>query len=141
MRSTVNTVRSHLSARGLPRYECKVKRPTKLAPFEAYLRERHHAAHSHWIPATLLMREIVARRYTGGSSQLRAFMRTLRPVPSADPVVHFETPSGEQMQIDWVEFRKGADPLYAFNNKRIFQSAADHRPPRSTGHGQHRGTR
>jgi transposase len=28
--------------------------------------------------------------------------------------VRFETPAGEQMQVDWVEFRKGKEPLYAF---------------------------
>jgi len=32
----------------------------------------------------------------------------------AGPVVRFETAPGEQMQVDWVEFRQGADPLYAF---------------------------
>lgn len=110
----VNTVRSHLSAPALPRYERKVKRVIKLAPFEAYLCARQRAAHPHWIPATVLMREIVSRGYTGGSSQLRAFMRTLRPAQAPDPVVRFETPPGLQMQVDWVEFRKGADPLYAF---------------------------
>jgi transposase len=35
-------------------------------------------------------------------------MRTIRPQGAAgDPVVRFETAPGEQMQIDWVEFRKG----------------------------------
>jgi transposase len=29
-------------------------------------------------------------------------------------VVRFETAPGQQMQVDWVEFRKGRDPLYAF---------------------------
>ncbi|CAN5471209.1 hypothetical protein BH10PSE16_BH10PSE16_04800 [soil metagenome] len=33
---------------------------------------------------------------------------------AADPVVRFETAPGEQLQVDWVEFRKGANPLYAF---------------------------
>jgi transposase len=47
-------------------------------------------------------------------SQLRAFMRTLRPTPVADPVVRFETAMGEQLQVDWVEFRKGSAPLHAF---------------------------
>lgn len=110
----VNTVRAHLAAPGLPRYERKVKRPTKLAPFEAYLRERQSAAHPQWIPATVLMREIVARGYTGGASQLRAFMRGLRPAVPIEPEVRFETAPGQQMQIDWVEFRKGKNPLYAF---------------------------
>lgn len=52
--------------------------------------------------------------YVGGVSQWRVFMRTLRPQVAADPVVRFETAPGEQLPIDWVEFRKGADPLYAF---------------------------
>ena len=29
-------------------------------------------------------------------------------------MVRFETAPGEQLQVDWVEFRKGASPLYAF---------------------------
>jgi transposase len=41
-------------------------------------------------------------------------MRTVRPSPVEEPVVRFETAPGEQMQIDWVEFRKGRQPLYAF---------------------------
>jgi transposase len=66
------------------------------------------------IPATVLYCEIAARGYEGGMSQLRAFMRTLRPAPPADPVVRFETAMGEQLQVDWVEFRKGSAPLHAF---------------------------
>jgi transposase len=62
----------------------------------------------------VLYREIAARGYEGGMSQLRAFMRTLRPVPPADPLVRFETAMGEQLQVDWVEFRKGGSPLHAF---------------------------
>ena len=110
----VNTVRAQLASPGLPRYERKVQRVTKLAPFEAYLRERQAAAHPHWIPASVLMREIVAQGYRGSASQLRAFMRTLKPAQPSEPVVRFETAPGAQMQVDWVEFRKGAQPLYAF---------------------------
>jgi len=60
------------------------------------------------------MREIQAQGYDGCSSQLRAFLRTLKPVAKPDPVVRFETPPGEQAQVDWVEFRKGTRPLFAF---------------------------
>jgi transposase len=110
----VNTVRAHLASPGLPRYERKVQRVTKLAPFEAYLRERQAAAHPHWIPASVLMREIAAQGYQGGASQVRAFMHMLKPAQPSEPVVRFETAPGHQMQVDWVEFRKGAQPLYAF---------------------------
>lgn len=48
----VNTVRAHLSAPELPRYERKAKRPSKLSPFETYLRERQSAAHSAACPST-----------------------------------------------------------------------------------------
>lgn len=110
----VNTVRSHLETDVPPKYQRNKLRVTKLSPFHDYLQERQTAAHPDWIPATVLMREIAARGYTGGSSQLRAYMHSLRPALPWDPVVRFETAPGEQMQVDWVEFRKGSDPLYAF---------------------------
>ncbi|MDP1996960.1 MAG: IS21 family transposase [Gallionella sp.] len=110
----VNTVRSHLEADAPPSYQRNKLRTTKLSPFHDYLKERQAAAHPDWIPATVLMREIVARGYTGGGSQLRAYMHSLKPALPWDPVVRFETAPGEQMQVDWVEFRKGKNPLYAF---------------------------
>ena len=39
----VNTVRRHLALEAVPKYERKVKRTTKLAQFEEYLRERPRA--------------------------------------------------------------------------------------------------
>jgi transposase len=110
----VNTVRSHILSADIPRYERKVKRPGKLAGFESYLRERQAAAHPNWIPASVLYREIVEQGYSGGTSLLRAFMHTLKPPVPAEPVIRFETQAGVQMQVDWVEFRKGQRPLYAF---------------------------
>ena len=110
----VNTVRSHLAQGGQPRYERRKKRVSKLSAHETYLRDRQAAAQPQWIPATVLFREISALGYSGGVSQLRAFLRTVRAPVAEDPVVRFETAPGDQMQIDWVEFRKGADPLYAF---------------------------
>jgi transposase len=110
----VNTVRRHLALESVPKYERKVKRATKLAAHEAYLRERQAAARPDWIPASVLHREISERGYQGGLSQLRAFMRTLRPAPPAEPELRFETAMGEQLQVDWVELRKGAMPLHAF---------------------------
>ena len=106
----VNTARSHLKADTLPKYERTKLRVTKLSAFEEYLRERQAAARPAWIPATVLLREIVALGYPGSHSQLRAYMHGLRPTLP----VPFETAPGEQMQVDWVEFRKGRNPLYAF---------------------------
>lgn len=110
----VNTVRSHLEADTWPRYQRNKLRVTKLSAFVDYLRERQAAAHPAWIPATVLLREIKALGYLGSHSQLRAWMHDLKPTVPMDPVVRFETAPGEQTQVDWVEFRKGRNPLYAF---------------------------
>lgn len=110
----VNTVRSHLAAGQKPKYERQKKRPSKLSPYEDYLRERQTAAHPLWIPATVLHREIAAQGYPGGMSQLRRFLREVKPTLPPELVIRFETAPGEQMQVDWVEFRKGRQPLYAF---------------------------
>ena len=117
----VNTVRRQLrlgeqgAQVSRPERAARVARPRKLAAFEDYLRSRQAAAVPLWIPATVLFREIVERGYAGGQSQLRAFMRTLKPKPVVEALVRFETPPGEQMQVDWVEFRATGTPvLYAF---------------------------
>ena len=110
----VNTVRRQLAAGDMPKYVRKVQRPTKLGAYEAYLRARQESARPLWIPATVLLREIAEQGYLGGQTQVCTFLRTLKPMQAADPVVRFETAPGEQLQVDWVEFRKGANPLYAF---------------------------
>ena len=110
----VNTVRSRLEVDTLSRYQRHKLHATKLSTFAEYLRERQAAAHPAWIPATVLQREIAVQGYVGGLSQLCAFIRGLKPSLAIDPVVRFETAPGEQMQVDWVEFRKGKNPLYAF---------------------------
>ena len=110
----VNTVRSHLTVGQKPKYERQKKRSSKLSPYEAYLKERQTSADPLWIPATVLHREIAAQGYLGGMSQLRRFLREIKPTLPPEPVVRFETAPGEQMQVDWVEFRKGRQPLYAF---------------------------
>ncbi len=111
---SVNTVRRHLELTEKPKYARQIKRLRKLEEYESYLCGRQESAKPLWIPATVLYREIVARGYQGGMSQLRAFLLTIKPTQSEEPVIRYETEPGEQMQVDWVEFRKGSDPLYAF---------------------------
>lgn len=93
-----NTVRRYL--RGAEsRYSPRPERPTKLAPFKDYVRERLASARPDVIPATVLLREIAEQGYSGGISQLKAFMAPLRRETS-EPVVRFETAPGEQMQAE-----------------------------------------
>jgi transposase len=56
------------------------------------------------LSATRLLDEIRASGYEGGYTQLKDYVRQVRPVPAADPVVRFETPPGLQAQIDFAEF-------------------------------------
>ncbi|WP_338617117.1 IS21 family transposase [Pigmentiphaga sp. CHJ604] len=109
-----NTVRRYLRGEATPpSYGPRAARPRKLDPYTQYLRHRIEAAHPHWIPATVLLREIREHGYMGGISQLKAFLAPLKVHP-AEPVVRFETPPGKQMQADFTTIRRGRHPLKAF---------------------------
>jgi transposase len=109
-----NTVTRYLASEDVPRYKQREARPTKLEPFHDYIRERMDAAAPDWIAAPALLRELEALGYRGQLRSLQAFMRLHKPAAKPDPVVRFETPPGQQMQCDFVVFRRGANPLYAF---------------------------
>jgi transposase len=109
-----NTVRKYLRAERRPRSRPRPARASKLDAFRAYLQERVRQAHPQWIPASVLEREIRERGYSGKGAILRAYMSTLKPRAPEDPVVRFETAPGEQVQVDWGEFRQGREPLCAF---------------------------
>lgn len=112
---SVNTVRKYLNGDAPPAYQERLRREPKVAPFASYLKQRLAAAAPDWIPATVLWREIRENGFRGSERSVRAFVATLRPVRSPDPLVRFETAAGDQMQVDWIEFRrrKGAN-LFAF---------------------------
>jgi transposase len=57
------------------------------------------------LTATRLFDEVCAAGYVGGYTQLKEYVRQVRPTPPADPVVRFETPPGQQAQVDFAEFR------------------------------------
>jgi transposase len=115
MSCSVNTVRKYLSDDAAPKYQHRVRRESKITPFETYLRERVAAAAPDWIPATVLWREIEQKGYIGSERTVRMFVATLRPLRAPDPLVRFETAAGDQMQVDWIEFRRRkGDGLFAF---------------------------
>ena len=103
---SINTVRKYLCHTGLVRYPNRRRAAAKLDPFRDFLHARVRAAQPHWLPATVLYRELQEQGYDGGLSQLRAHLRTLKPVRQDDPLIRFETAPGQQMQVDWIEFRR-----------------------------------
>ena len=110
-----NTVKKYLQQTDCPaRYERKVVKPSKLAPFKAYLQSRIAAAHPDWIPAVVLYQEILEQGYTGKIRILSQYIATLKPKSEAEPLVRFETPPGKQMQVDFTIIRRGNRALKAF---------------------------
>lgn len=109
---SVNTVRKYLADDQAPRYKRRLAKAGKLEPFMGYLRQRVEAARPHWIPATVLCREVRDRGFAGSERLVRNFVRGLKPVRAEEPLVRFETDPGQQMQADWIEFKR--DHLSAF---------------------------
>lgn len=105
-------MRRYLRDEQAARYKQREPRPTKLDPFKSYLLERVVAARPHWIPATVLLRELREAGYEGGISQLKAFLAPCKRA-EPEPVVRFETPPGKQMQADFTVIRRGRTPLLA----------------------------
>ena len=66
------------------------------------------------LTARRLLGEIRAAGYAGGYTQLTDYVRTIRPRPPEDPVVRFETPPGQQGQVDFADFRLPWGKRYAF---------------------------
>jgi transposase len=97
------TVRTHL-AKGLepPAYKKRMPAPGVLEGFASYLRERMAAYPG--LTATRLWREIKERGFAGGYSTVREGVRDLRPPRRSGFEVRFETPPGEQAQVDFARF-------------------------------------
>ena len=109
-----NTVRSMLRGEHRGQYERREPRPTKIDPYVAYLQDRIARAGEVQLHATVLLREIRELGYEGGITQLKEYVRSIRPAVVEKPIVRFETDPGKQLQIDFVVLRRGDMPLRAF---------------------------
>jgi transposase len=109
-----NTVRKYLRDQAAePIYPQRAPRLTKLDPFKVYLNERVAAAKPHWIPASVLFREIQAMGYSGGYSRLKEYLIQFKQ-SEPDPVVRFETAPGQQLQVDFTTIYRYRSRLKAF---------------------------
>ena len=101
----VNTVIKYLKHEGKPLYAPRKVKSHKLTAYQGYVQHRLQGAQPLTIPATVIWREIVGQGYKGGLTQLRAYIRTLKPNKLQGAELRFETKPGEQMQVDWIEFQ------------------------------------
>ena len=76
---------------------------TKLDAYKAIIEARLTAYPE--LSSVRLLDEIRAAGYAGGYSQLKAYVRRVRPLPAPEPVIRFETPAGRQAQVDFARFR------------------------------------
>jgi transposase len=110
------TVRGVLAQPLVPPARPRPARAHKLDPYVPYLEQRLADG---VLNARKLYGELLARGYPGKETQVRAFLRPHRPPRQASATVRFETPPGEQAQVDWgrfgfIEHQGRRRPLYAF---------------------------
>ncbi len=85
------------------RYGPRPAVPTKLDPFKAILTARLTEYPD--LSGARLFHEIRAAGYTGGVTQLRDYVRSIRPQPPEKEIIRFETPPAHQGQVDFAHFR------------------------------------
>jgi transposase len=86
-----------------PRYGPRPPVPTKLDPYKAIIQTRLEAYPE--LSAVRLMEEICAAGYPGSYTQLKVYIRRVRPRAPEAPVVRFETPPDRQAQVDFADFK------------------------------------
>ena len=98
------TVRRSI-ARGLepPVYGPRKPRARLIDPFVPYLRERVMTYPG--LTGRRLLRELGERGYAGGYTAITDLLRDLRPTPLPAFEVRFETPPGDQAQVDFAHFQ------------------------------------
>ena len=94
------TVRKYLSQPGIPRYKARASRPTNLTPFLPFVEAR--LAAGVW-NARVLLRELRERGYDGGYTLVKDYLQPKREAARQVAVRRFETPPGQQAQVDWGE--------------------------------------
>lgn len=92
-------------ARGLepPVYGPRQPRRRLIDPFVAYLRERVTAYPG--LTGRRLWREVRERGYSGGYTAVTDVLRDIRPARSPGFEIRFETPPGDQAQVDFAQFQ------------------------------------
>ena len=85
------------------RYRSRPPVPTRLDPYKPIIQARLEAFPL--LTAQRLFEELRTADYPGGYTQLKEYVRQVRPHAPVDPVVRFETPPGYQGQVDFGTFQ------------------------------------
>ncbi len=93
------------------RYGPRPPVPTKLDAYKGIVLSR--LAEYPELTAVRLFEEIKAAGYSGGYTQVKEYVRRVRPRPPEEPLVRFETAPGHQGQVDFADFRLPWGKRYA----------------------------
>ncbi len=85
------------------RYKPRPAVRRKIDPFKAIILARLEEYPE--LTAVRIFEEIRAAGYTGSYTQVKEYVRRVRPRPPQEPIVRFETPPGQQAQVDFAHFR------------------------------------
>jgi transposase len=83
-------------------YRARPPMARKIDPYRAII--EHRLEEFPKLSSVRLFEEVRAAGYVGGYTQLKEYVRSVRPVV-VEPVVRFETPPGHQGQVDFAHFR------------------------------------
>jgi transposase len=95
------TVRKHLVHPEQPRYKARPPRLSKLDPFKSRLDQRLERG---VFNCEVLYRELCEQGYDGKKTILRDYVQPYRLAARHQASVRFETPPGQQGQVDWGSF-------------------------------------
>ena len=87
----------------LPNAARRAPQPCKLDPYREIIRTRLDTYPE--LSSVRLFEEVKAAGYPGAYTQLKDFVREIRPKPEPEPLVRFETESGHQAQVDFAQVR------------------------------------
>lgn len=85
------------------RYSPRPKVARKIDPYTGIIQQRLDDFPE--LTAVRIFEEIKAAGYPGGYTQVKEYVREVRPRPPEEPVVRFETEPGKQAQVDFAHFR------------------------------------
>jgi len=94
-----------------PKYSPRPAVPRKLDPFKAIIAARLDTYPL--LSSVRLLEELRSAGYAGGYTQLKDYVRLVRPRPPEEPVIRFETAPGRQAQVDFADFKFGWGKRYA----------------------------
>jgi transposase len=98
-----NTVAKYLENGTLPQYKPREKRSSKLDPFKELIHELMFQRNI--LNAEVLFRKLCEQGYSGGRTIVKDYVHNLRPPNQPKAVTRYETPPGEQAQVDFGEVK------------------------------------